>query len=71
MATPTEMITSLDAALAARLAGGAVRSYTLPNGLTVNLDSLKEVQDLRGYLRELENEASGNTAFHLARLRPR
>lgn len=59
--TVQTMLDNVEAAINARLAGGAVSAYTI-GGRNIQYCSLKELYDIRDLLRkELNSSASGST----------
>jgi hypothetical protein len=70
MGFAADTLTAVQAAITARLAGGDVESYTLPDGTDVQMCSLKTLFDIAERLSGQAAVEAGGSRFRLARLRP-
>ena len=71
MSTTSEMLDAVNAAIAARLAGGAVQSYSLEDGRNIQYITMTELLKLRDRLNtEAAGPISDRTSYANFRGRP-
>lgn len=66
-----DTLARIQAAITARLAGGDVESYSLPDGTNIQLCSLETLFKLEEQFSGRAQEEAGGRRFRIARLRPR
>ena len=71
MSTTSEMLDAVNAAITARLAGGAVQSYSLEDGRNIQYITMTELLKLRDRLNtEAAGSISDRTSYATFRRRP-
>jgi hypothetical protein len=71
MSTTSEMLDAVNAAITARLAGGAVQSYSLEDGRNIQYITMTELLKLRDKLNaEAAGSISDRTSYATFRGRP-